>query len=95
MSLKINVPCAAALVAALLAPLSANRNFAPDWTFRGSALTEWQVMGQAEWKADNGEIVGTPKTADGGWLVLNKSYQDVQFATVATNTAIAGMLEVT
>ena len=37
-------------------------------------------MGQADWKAENGEIVGTPKTAAGGWLILNKSYQDVQVA---------------
>ena len=27
----------------------ANGNFVPDWTFKGSALTEWQAMGQADW----------------------------------------------
>jgi len=30
--------------------------FAPDWTFKGSALTGTQQIGQATWKAENGEI---------------------------------------
>src|SRR3954454_23966509 len=58
----------------------ANGNFVPDWTFKGSTLTEWQKIGSADWRAENGEIVGTPTTADGGWLVLNQSFQDVQVA---------------
>ncbi len=37
-------------------------------------------LGQADWKAQNGEIVGTPKPGgSGGWLVLDRSYQDVGF----------------
>ena len=58
----------------------ANANFVPDWTFKGSALTDWQPIGQTDWRAQNGEIVATPKSADGGWLVLNQSFQDVQLA---------------
>lgn len=57
-----------------------NANFVPDWTFKGSALTEWQPIGQTDWRAQNGEIIATPKSADGGWLVLNQSFQDVQLA---------------
>jgi len=65
----------------LAVPVSgANGNFVPDWTFKGSALTEWQQLGQANWRAENGEIVGTPQTAEGGWLVLNQSFQDIQLA---------------
>ena len=52
--------------------------FAPDWTFKGSALTGTQQIGQATWKAENGEIVGTPTSPDGGWLLLNGGYQDVE-----------------
>ena len=52
--------------------------FAPDWTFKGSALTGTQQIGQATWKAENGEIVGTPTSAEGGWLLLNGGYQDVE-----------------
>jgi hypothetical protein len=52
--------------------------FAPDWTFKGSALTGTQQIGQATWKAENGEIVGTPTSADGGWLLLSGGYQDVE-----------------
>src|SRR5262245_28156456 len=72
----------------LIAPLSANRNFAPDWTFTGSALTDWRPLGEADWKAQGGEIVGVPKSDAGGWLVLNTSYQDVQMA--ATFRCAAG-----
>ena len=53
--------------------------FAPDWTFKGSALTGMQQVGQAKWRAENGEIIGTPTSPDGGWLLLDKGYQDVQF----------------
>jgi hypothetical protein len=51
--------------------------FHPDAIVQGSALTGWHTLGQADWKMQNGEIVGTPKAPGGGWLVLDKSYQDV------------------
>src|SRR4051812_27995985 len=58
----------------------ANRDFQADWNFRGSALTGMSQLGDAAWTAENGEIVGKPKSAAGGWLLLEKSLQDVQFA---------------
>jgi hypothetical protein len=72
---RVIVPVALLLIAAL--PRAASKNFAPDSVFTGSSLTGWRVVGQAEWKARDGEIVGTPKA--GGWLILDKSYQDVAF----------------
>jgi Domain of Unknown Function (DUF1080)/FG-GAP-like repeat/FG-GAP repeat len=56
------------------------RTFVPDWTFKGSALTGMQQVGHATWRADNGEIIGTPTSPEGGWLLLDKGYQDVQVA---------------
>jgi hypothetical protein len=53
--------------------------FVPDWTFKGSALTGWKTLGQAEWRAVDGELIGIPKTPEGGWLVLDRSLQDVEF----------------
>src|SRR4030095_15827600 len=53
-------------------------SFVPDWTFKGNALTGWHVLGQADWKAANGEVTGTPKSLEGGWLLLDKSLQDVE-----------------
>ena len=58
----------------------AARTFAPDWTFKGSALSGTQQVGQATWRAENGEIIGTPTGPDGGWLLLESGYQDVQVA---------------
>src|SRR5690349_20116907 len=54
-------------------------DFKADAAFTGSSLANWRMVGQADWSAQNGEIVGKPKAADGGWLVMNKSFQDVQF----------------
>jgi hypothetical protein len=65
------------LLLCAIALLAAPRTFVPDFTFTGSSLTGWHSLGQADWKAQNGEIVGTPKSADGGWLVLDKSFQDL------------------
>ena len=60
------------------APLVAvGPSFVPDVTFTGSSLAGWQTVGNAEWRAENGEIVGKPTAPGGGWLVLDKSYQDV------------------
>jgi len=54
--------------------------FVPDWTFKGSALTGTEKIGQTTWRAENGEIVGTPTSPDGGWLLINPGYQDVQLS---------------
>src|SRR5688500_393049 len=70
----------ATFAALLTVPLAGTRStFIPDWTFKGSTLAGWHVLGDAEWKAVDGELVGTPKSPDGGWLVLDKSFQDVEF----------------
>jgi hypothetical protein len=70
----------AAFAALVAVPLSGTRSmFVPDWTFKGSTLAGWHVLGDAEWKAADGELIGTPKSPDGGWLVLDKSLQDLEF----------------
>lgn len=50
-------------------------DFRPDSTFSGSALTGWKPLGLASWVARDGEITGTGT----GWLVSEKSWQDVGF----------------
>ena len=63
--------------------------FVPDWTFKGSALTGTQQIGQATWRAENGEIVGMPTSPDGGWLLLTGGYQDVQVGGISAAPAPA------
>jgi len=53
-------------------------DFRPDSTFRGSTLAGWHTLGTAQWKAQNGELTGTA-SGSGGWLVLDDSYQDLNF----------------
>lgn len=57
----------------------APRTFLPDYRFSGSSLDGFRTVGQADWKAQNGEIVGTPRSAAGGWLLLDRSWQDLGF----------------
>jgi hypothetical protein len=53
--------------------------FKPDTTFTGSNLAGWQPLGAADWQAQSGELIGRPRAGGhGGWLVLDKSYQDVR-----------------
>jgi Domain of Unknown Function (DUF1080)/FG-GAP-like repeat len=51
-------------------------SFHPDVTMDGASLKDWHTFGQADWRTEKGEIVGTPKAGAGGWLVLDHSYQD-------------------
>ena len=71
------LPVALSLAATIFA--ADPNTFAPDWAFKGSSLTGLKTLGQASWKAENGELIGTPKAASGGWLVLDKSLQDAAF----------------
>src|SRR4051794_14518634 len=58
---------------------TAGPTFRADYRFTGSALTGFKPLGQADWKVLNGEIVGTPKDASGGWLLVDgKEFQDLQ-----------------
>jgi len=61
---------------------TAGPTFRADYRFTGTALTGFKPVGQADWKVVNGEIVGTPKDASGGWLLLDgKEFQDTQIYT--------------
>ena len=76
-SIAIAAACTIALVLGVRA--ADPPNFKPDGVFKGSALTGWHVVGDADWTAQNGEIIGKAKAGtNGGWLVLDKSFQDVQ-----------------
>ena len=76
-SIAITAACTVGLVLVLRA--AAPPNFKPDGTFKGSALTGWKVVGDADWSAQNGELIGKAKPGtNGGWLVMDKAFQDVQ-----------------
>ena len=58
---------------------AATHDFVPDAVFKGSSLAGLQTLGAANWRAENGEITGSPTSPEGGWLVFDKRYQDIQF----------------
>jgi hypothetical protein len=65
------------LASAALPVLGDGPSFHPEATFTGSSLTGWHTLGEAEWRAENGELTGTAKNAAGGWLILDHPYQDI------------------
>jgi len=69
-------------------------DFQPDTVFRGSQLTGWSPIGEGQWKAENGEIVGSGSAAAGAWLFAAKPYQDVDFFSQfrADGGAAAGLM---
>ena len=81
MSRKRLIPPVAAVFVLLSAIFAATHDFVPDFTFRGSSLTAWHELGAAHWRAEDGEIIATPQSPEGGWLMLDKSYQDVEFSS--------------
>ncbi|MGB6745588.1 MAG: family 16 glycoside hydrolase, partial [Terracidiphilus sp.] len=68
-------------------------SFRPDVKVAGTSLDGWHPFGQAEWKAEKGEIIGKPNQS-GGWLVLDKSYQDILFYSEykCTGGCVTGLL---
>ncbi|SEK29846.1 FG-GAP-like repeat-containing protein [Parapedobacter koreensis] len=58
-------------------------SFVPDYQFKGSSLTGWNALGTAEWQAVDGELVGKGHdTSAVGWLMLDRSFQDVTINTL-------------
>lgn len=55
-------------------------SFKPTAAVPTTSLSGWHQLGDATWKADRGELVGTP-AGGGGWLVLDKGFQDLQYYT--------------
>jgi Domain of Unknown Function (DUF1080)/FG-GAP-like repeat len=81
MSTKTWISTLAAVFVLLTAIFAATHDFIPDFSFQGSSLAGWHTLGPANWRAENGEIIATPRSPDGGWLMMDKGYQDVEFHT--------------
>lgn len=57
-------------------------SFTPDEVLKGSSLASWHTKGQATWQIHDGELTGTPgPSGKGGWLIMDRSYQDVELFT--------------
>ena len=77
--MKLNllpILAAPALLSVTIAASASAPTFKPDVTFQGSSLQGWHTLGGAQWTAKDGTIVGK-STGQDGWLVLDKSFQDV------------------
>jgi hypothetical protein len=72
-----------------VAPMFATRqtflpgpSFEPDATLTGSSLEGWHTSGAAKWEMVDGNLTATPgPSGKDGWLVMNRSFQDVELFT--------------
>ncbi|MCC7009581.1 MAG: VCBS repeat-containing protein [Acidobacteria bacterium] len=75
----MTVATAAASLLLAMSVFTAGPTFRADYRFTGTALSGFKPIGAADWTMQNGEIVGTPKEASGGWLLVDgKDFQDTQ-----------------
>src|SRR3954468_24268859 len=58
---------------------AAGPHFVPDHMLKGSTTQGWHVLGKTQWRASDGELVGSPTEPEGGWLVLDRSLADAAF----------------
>jgi hypothetical protein len=68
-----------AISLSLTAAWASGPHFAADAGLKGSSLQGWHVLGNAQWHAKDGELVGSPQSGGGGWLVLDQSLADAAF----------------
>jgi hypothetical protein len=89
--LRVTALCSVVLFAREMR--AAGPHFLPDHVLKGSTQG-WHVMGNAQWRFANGELVGAPTKPDGGWLVLDQSLADAAFYadTYCTLPCEAGVL---
>jgi hypothetical protein len=65
-------------------------SFIPDYTFKGSSSKGWKSLGTTDWTARDGELTGKAKSGtEGGWLMLDRSFQDITVNTLVKISADA------
>src|ERR1700683_670853 len=53
-------------------------SFIPHVDMKGSSLSGWHSVRSTNWTMDQGVLTGAPGSpGDGGWLVLDRSFQDI------------------
>ncbi len=69
--------CSAILIAVFVLTYRLSSAAASD-----EGLKNWHTLGDATWRIESGDIIGTSKPGSkGGWLISNGSYQDVGLTT--------------
>src|SRR5476651_1228038 len=59
------------------------RNMAliPDYVYKGSSLSGWHTLGNADWKANNG-IITVKANGTAGYLISDRGFQDIHLRTL-------------
>src|SRR5262245_11619267 len=78
-NIRVKNGAALALAVATMAATLMAQHYHTDKKYPPASLAGWHVLGDAAWRVENGEYVGTPKAPNGGWLVLDQSLQDTGF----------------
>src|SRR5579862_2936100 len=62
------------LVSFATGQVPSGRQSVAERVFNGSTLAGWHTVGSAEWRVEQGAIVGTVRNGSDGWLVLDTVY---------------------
>jgi len=76
---RVTRPAVLAIVLGSITVTVTAQHYRTDRKYTPTNLAGWHVLGDAEWRVENGEYVGTPKSPSGGWLVLDQAFQDTGF----------------
>src|ERR1700678_2205630 len=69
-------------VSAAQGNLGRSSGSAPLSLFDGTSLTGWRRQGPAQWRVENGELLGSCDAPGGGWLATERGFEDfvIRFA---------------
>jgi hypothetical protein len=58
-----------------------NLSTIPDYVYKGSSLSGWHTLGNADWKASNG-IITAKANGSASYLISDRGFQDVQLRSL-------------
>ena len=64
-------------IGAAQANLGRTSGSAPLSLFDGTSLTGWRKQGPAQWRVENGELLGSCDSSGGGWLATERGFEDL------------------
>src|SRR3954447_10570514 len=67
---------AASVFLVIVSPLYERTLMPATHLFDGTSLAGWHTVGHAAWRVDAGTIAASAKSDSGGWLILDKGYED-------------------
>ena len=87
--MRQGIICAIVVIATVMTvPLAGTRSSSSPTGHSREAPDRLAVLGPADWKAVDGELIGTPKSPEGGWLVSTNRFRTSSSAPTSSASAV-------